>query len=124
MSIAEDHAATQSETVSVLVERFYRGEWPSKVTVREGAENWGLDPRRDLRTQSSNAFAWGRSESSGAAAHQLALALLADALHGDGRAGRLHHDFCRRVVALLPERWTITRSRIVAHAAMIEAGRR
>lgn len=121
MSIAEDHVAAQSETVSVLAERFYRGEWPNKVTVREGAQKWTLEPRLDLRAHSSTGFAWGNS---GASAHQLALALLSDALQDDARAGQLHHDFCARVVAILPERWTITRSRIVAHATSIEARRR
>lgn len=114
----------QSETVPPLTERFYRGEWPSKVTVRQGANKWALDPRFDLHTHSSTGFAWGRGETSGAPAHQLALALLADALQDDARARQLHRDFCRRVVGLLPERWTITRSRIAAYAAVIEAERR
>jgi hypothetical protein len=114
--------AMQSETVSALVERFYRGEWPSKVTVREGAEKWALDPRTDLRTHSSAGFAWENGQSNGA--HQLALALLADALEDDARASQLHRDFCSRVVAIFPKRWTISRSRIVAHAAAIEARHR
>lgn len=90
------------------------------MTVREGAEKWVLDPRLDLRTHSSTGFGWGYRE---APAHQLALALLADALQNDARAGQLHHDFCSRVVAIFPERWTITRSRILAYAANIEAKR-
>ncbi len=69
-------------------------------------------------------FAWGGGESGSAAAHQLALALLADALQDDARAVQLHHDFCSRVVAILPERWTMTRTRILAYAAHIEAKRR
>jgi hypothetical protein len=35
-----------------------------------------------------------------------------------------HEYFSRRVVTLFPERWTITRSRIVAHINMIEAEKR
>jgi hypothetical protein len=103
----------------VLVERLYKGEWASKVTVTEGAQKWALNPRFDLRTQSFAGFACGSGEANGA--HQLALALLADALQDDARAEQLHHDFCSRVVAIFPERWTISRSRIVAHATIIEA---
>ena len=51
---------------------------------------------------------------------QLSLALLADALHDDARALKLHHRFNRRVVTLLPARWTITRSRILDYADLIE----
>ena len=92
------------------------------MTVREGAETWALDPRVDLRTHSAAGFAWDDGKSNGA--RQLALALLADALGDDARADRLHHDFCSRVVAIVPKRWTITRSRIVALAANIELRQR
>jgi hypothetical protein len=42
--------------------------------------------------------------------------VLADALHNDARA----HRFNRRVVTMLTARWTITRSRILDYADMIE----
>ena len=50
----------------------------------------------------------------------LSLALLADALDNDERALRLHEDFNRRVVTLLPKRWTMTRRRILAYLDTIE----
>jgi hypothetical protein len=105
----------------VMVERFYCGEAPRQVTVREGDERQPLDPRFDLRKHSSAGLAWG--DGSAEAAHQLALALLADALRDDARAIGVHLDFSRRVVPLFPARWTITRSRILAYANTIEAER-
>ena len=91
-----------------MVERFYRGEPPREVTVREGAEKWPLDPRLHLRERSAAIFAWGPEEYNGGPAHQPAVALLADALQDDARASALHRDFCTRVVAVLPARWTMT----------------
>ena len=45
---------------------------------------------------------------------------VADALRDDARALKLQHSFCERVAAILPDRWTITRSRVVAYANMID----
>ena len=103
-----------------MVERFYYGEAPGKVTVREGAEKRPLDPRFDLRKHSTTGFAWGRDGGTAGSAQQLALALLADALRDDARASRVHHDFNSRVIPLFPKRWTITRSRIIAYVDRIE----
>jgi hypothetical protein len=50
----------------------------------------------------------------------LSYALLADALDDDARALRLHHAFRRRVGCILPDRWTLSRSRIRAYADMLE----
>jgi len=58
--------------------------------------------------------------SNGFSPAQLALALLADALGDDERAQRFHQDFNRRAVSLFPDRWTITRSRILAYVNVIE----
>jgi hypothetical protein len=102
-----------------MAERFYCGEAPGNVTVREGAERWPLDPRVDLLKHSAG-FGWGGADSNAGPAHQLALALLADALQNDARALRVHHNFNSRVVPLFPKRWTITRSRIVAYVEEIE----
>lgn len=102
-----------------MAERFYCGEAPGKVTVREGAERWPLDPRIDLRKHSAG-FAWAGADGNAGPALQFALALLADALQNDARALRVHHDFNSRVVPLFPKRWTITRSRIVAYVDRIE----
>lgn len=100
-------------------ERFYSGGGEGQVTVREGTDRRPLDVRADLRNYST-IFDWG-SDSLGAA--QLSLALLADALGDDARATQLHQDFKSRVVVELPERWTITRSRILAHVKMLELRR-
>ena len=102
-----------------MAERFYCGEAPGKVTVREGAERWPLDPRIDLRKHSTG-FAWGGTDGNAGTSQQLALALLADALQNDALALRVHDDFSSRVVPLFPKRWTITRSRVVAYADRIE----
>lgn len=99
-----------------MAERLYSGEPVGTVMVREGGETHPLDPRFDLRYHAAR-FSWG---SVGAGAAQLALALLADATGDEDRALALHHRFENRVVAIFPERWTITRSRILAHAEMLE----
>jgi hypothetical protein len=97
-------------------ERFYSGDLNGQVTVREAADRRPLDGRTDLHNYSAT-FDWGH-DSAGAA--QLSLALLSDALSNDVRAQLLHHHFKRRVIVDLPTRWTITRSRILAYARMIE----
>jgi hypothetical protein len=66
-----------------------------------------------LRKHSPAGFAWGEGDSAPA---QLSLGVLADALHNDACA----HRFNRRVVTMLTARWTITRSRILDYADMIE----
>jgi hypothetical protein len=102
-----------------MAEVFYSGEQADRVTVtvRHGQVKRPLDPRFDLRKHSPSGFAWGKGDGGPA---QLSLALLADALQNDDRALRLHHRFNRRVVTIFPERWTITRSRILAHVSTIE----
>jgi Family of unknown function (DUF6166) len=103
-----------------MVERFYCGEVPRQVTIREGTERRPLDPRFDLHKHSSSTgFAWG--EGGAEPALQLALALLADALRNDPRALDVHQDFNQRVVPLFPKRWTISRSRILRYVDRIEA---
>ena len=98
-------------------EVFYQGDYAKGVTVREGGARRSLDPRHDLCQHPRTEFTWGnRAE----AANQLSLALLADALQNDTRALRLHHKFTSRVVTIFPDRWTISRSRIRAHADTIE----
>ena len=101
-----------------LKERFYASGLNGQVTVREVIDDkWFLNGRNDLRNYSET-FEWGRDS---AGATQLSLALLADALDNDARAQLLHQSFKDRVIVGLPERWTITRSRIIAHAKMLEA---
>ncbi len=100
-----------------MAEIFYSGEQTGQVTVREGETKRLLDPRVDLCKHSPPGFAWGNGNSISA---QLSLALLADAIQNDARALRLHNRFNRRVVTMLPARWTMTRSRILDYADMIE----
>jgi Family of unknown function (DUF6166) len=99
-----------------LKERIYSSNLNGQVTVREASETRPLDRRADLHDHSAT-FEWGRDS---AAAAQLSLALLADALDNDTRAQFLHQKFKSRVIVDLPERWTMTRSRILAHAKMLE----
>lgn len=100
-----------------MAEIIYSGEQSGRVTVRQGETKRPLDPRFDLHKHSPDGFAWDKGDAGPA---QLALALLADALQNDARALQLHHRFNRRVVAILPKRWTITRSRVLAYVNMIE----
>lgn len=102
-----------------LKERFYSSGLNGQVTVREVTEDGDksfLDRRADLHDYHET-FEWGR-DSAGAA--QLSLALLADALGDDARAQVLHQSFKSRVIIDLPARWTITRSRVLAHARIFE----
>lgn len=70
-----------------------------------------LDPRTDLRRESTTTFDWGYV-GRGAPA-QLALAILADHLGDDRRAARYCDHFLRSVVRGLPSRsWLLTGSEI------------
>lgn len=65
-----------------------------------------LPLRLDLADHSPTGFEWGYGGSGPA---QLALALLADALGDEDRAIKLHQEFKREVVAVLPEReWQLS----------------
>jgi hypothetical protein len=55
---------------------------------------------------------------------QIALTLLTDAVGDQARAMETHEYFSRRVVALFPERWTISSSRVLAYVDMIEHEKR
>src|ERR1700761_9067432 len=98
------------------VERFYSGKGSGEVTVRERGLSRALDPRPRSSGEESRSFTWGRNETG---ATQLSFALLSDALCDDTEARRWHQHFRRRVIANFPERWTITRSRILAHVQMM-----
>jgi hypothetical protein len=97
-----------------LTERFYSGRPDGQVTVRDGvvgATKRPLEPRSVLFKHREKGFA--RTGHGGECA-QIALAILADALGDEAYAMRTHEYFGRRVVALFPDRWTITRSRVLA----------
>jgi hypothetical protein len=98
------------------VERFYSGKGSGEVTVRERGLSRVLEPRSGSSGEEPRSFTWGRNETG---ATQLSFALLADALCDDAEARRWHQNFRRRVIANFPERWTITRSRILAHVHMM-----
>src|SRR5262249_52831709 len=86
------------------------------VVVRENGTARPLYPRVDLDSDSQIDFAWGVTSKAG---RRLALALLADALGDDERARDLAEVFSRRVIAILPERWTMTRERILSYADLV-----
>jgi hypothetical protein len=107
-----------------LTERFYSGQRDGQVTVRDGiggAKKRPLEPRFVLLKHEEKGFARPRDGSGSA---QIALTLLADALGDEAYAIETHEYFSRRVVALFPERWTISRSRVLAYVNMIELEKR
>jgi hypothetical protein len=103
--------------ISSGVERFYSGKASGEVTVRESGLTRVLGPRPGSSGAQPRPFTWGRDETGAA---QLAFALLADALCDDAEARRLHQNFRHRVIANFPDRWTITRTRILAHVQMMK----
>ena len=107
-----------------MTERFYSGQRNGQLTVRDGgggAPKRVLAIRFDLRQQRTEVIARIRD---GADPALIALTLLADALGDDARALETHEYFSRRVVDLFPDRWTITRSRILAYVDLIEHEKR
>jgi hypothetical protein len=86
-----------------------------------GAKRRPLEPRSILFKHRENGFA--RTGRGSECAH-IALAILADALGDEAYAIKAHEYFGRRVVALFPERWTISRSRVLAYVNMIEHEKR
>lgn len=103
--------------MSGSIERFYCGKASGEVTVRESGSTRILEPRRGSRAEATRPFTWGRDESG---ASQLAFALLADVLCDDAEARQLHQNFRHRVIANFPDRWTITRTRILAYVRMMK----
>ena len=103
--------------MSGSVERFYCGKASGEVTIREGGSTRKLELRRGSSLETARPFTWGRDESG---ATQLAFALLADALCDDAEARQLHQNFRHRVIANFPDRWTITRTRILAYVRMMK----
>jgi hypothetical protein len=103
----------------IVLERFYSGQRNGPVTVREGAGGVNkrpLEPRSILFKQGEKGIAGGH----GSECSQIALTILEDALGDQASAKATHEYFGRRVVAQFPERWTITRTRVLAYVNMIE----
>jgi hypothetical protein len=93
------------------------------VTVRDGlrgATERPLEPRSVLFKRGEKGFAPSR----GSECSQIALTILADALGDEASAIKTHEYFGRRVVALFPDRWTISRSRVLAYVNLIEHEKR
>jgi hypothetical protein len=107
-----------------LTERFYSGRRDGQVTVRDGI---GAASKRPLPPHAV-LFKHGEKGSTrigdGSGSAEIALALLADALGNEARAMAMHETFSRRVVALFPERWTISRTRVISYLSLIEFERR
>jgi len=100
-----------------LTERFYSGQRDGQVTFRDGiggGKKHPLEPRFVLLKHELQKTTRPNDGS------KLALTLLADALGDEARAIEIHKYFSRRVVALFPERWTITRSRVRSYVDLIE----
>ena len=101
-----------------MPERFYSGRRDGQVTVRDGirgATKRPLEPRSVLFKRGEKGFA-----SPGDTSAQIALTILADALGDEASAIKTHEYFSRRVVAQFPDRWTISRSRVLAYVNLIE----
>lgn len=97
-----------------MFERFYSGQIEGDVTVRENGTKRPLQNRFDYRKHAME------SSSHPSARTRLAFNLIADVLNSEHRAGEIHEYFARRVVPLLPDRFTISRSRLLAYIEIIE----
>jgi hypothetical protein len=98
-----------------MAERFYSGR-NDRVLVRENEQWRPLDPRLDLDRNGQSRFTWGRESAAG---NRLAVALLADALDDDKTAVGLAGAFTARIIVMLPERWTMSRARVLSFVEMM-----
>jgi Family of unknown function (DUF6166) len=99
-----------------MAERFYSGR-EDHVSIREGQQSLPLNARLDLDPEGQTVLKWGRANSKG---KRLAISLLADALNDDRAAVDLAEAFTARVVAMLPGRWTMSRTRILSFVEIIK----
>jgi hypothetical protein len=102
--------------VSMSQDRFYSGKFSGEVAILDGGGTRLLEPCPELCADERISFTWGR-ERAGAA--HLAYALLKDA-RSEAVARLFYHSFSTRVVENFPAKWIISRSRIIAHLAMIK----
>jgi hypothetical protein len=98
-----------------MPERFYCGR-EDQVVIKEGELSRPLDLRLDLDPEGQTGLKWGPENDRG---KRLAVALLADALDDDTKAVNLAEAFTARVVAMLPERWTMSRKRVLSFVMII-----
>jgi Family of unknown function (DUF6166) len=102
-------------SVTPVAECLYSGH-KQGVVVRENGITRPLDPQTGSDPDEEGSFSWGSASPAG---KRLAAALLKDALADDKRAAELADVFNTRVISILPERWTMTRARIVSYADMM-----
>jgi hypothetical protein len=102
-----------------MTERYYSCGIDGELTARDGV---GGVKRRLFSPGSvfGKPTEGGVRHAGGSIPDQLAFRLLADALGSETRASATQDYFSRRVMPLLPARWTMTRSRIYAYVEMIE----
>lgn len=105
--------------MEVVSERLYFGRQEGEVTVRDaGGKKRPLQNRFDYRKYVSE-----RAQNPSPHA-RLAFNLLADALDNERRAAEVADYFARRVMPQLPQRFTISRSRLLAYVDLIDQEKR
>lgn len=102
-------------SVTPVAECLYSGH-KQGVVVRENGKTRPLNPQIGSDADDEGSFSWGSVSPAG---KRLALALLKDALADDKRATELADVFNARVISILPDRWTMTRARIVSYADLM-----
>jgi hypothetical protein len=102
------------------VERFYSGRPDGQVTVRGRADDATKPPHEPRSVLFKHREKGAARTGHAAECAQIALAILTDALGDVAYAATAHEHFGRRVVELFPDRWTISRSRVLAYVNMIE----
>ena len=103
-------------TLSSSTRRLYSGS-KDGVVVREAGKTTPLgSPRDQSELNGQSRFAWGAASPKGKA---LAEALLKDALGNEASAAELAATFNARVISILPDRWTMTRDRVLSYAHMM-----
>jgi hypothetical protein len=95
--------------------RIYSGR-KEGVLVRENGTSRQLGARTGSNSSSENDFSWGPENPAG---RRLAMALLMDALENEKRASELADVFNARVISILPERWSMSRERILSYTDVL-----
>lgn len=111
--VAVSEIGRKSWNGAPVATRLYFGR-KEGVVVRENGTSRPLAPQVDTDGQGN--FSWGSESPAG---KRLAMALLKDALEDEKRASELADIFNARVISILPERWTLTRERILSHTQVM-----
>jgi hypothetical protein len=107
--------------MDAMTERFYSGERGGALTVRDGDGSGATRPlqcRFDYRKYITERAGKNPDHI------RIALTLLGDALEDERRAVEAHEYFMRRVIPVLPFRFTVSRSRVLAYVNTMESERR